>query len=205
MKDAQSDSMKSILPAFVLAALATACASTPTAQNSEAAPDQPGATERAIQQSQDGFSEAAMTPLEDVNIIRDEIPEPFKAIRNPYKVDPEITCEAIAAEVTILDGELGRDWDIPPPDKKGLSDRAADGASTAFLDTVASSAGGLIPFRGVVRTVSGANSHATKVRKAYERGSHRRTFLKAIGMMKGCDYPAAPLPIPDEEPKVVFR
>ena len=146
-----------------------------------------------------------MTPLEDVNLIRDEIPEPFKAIRNPYKVDTETSCEAIAAEVTILDAELGRDWDIPPPDKKGLSDRAADGASTAFLDTVASSAGGLIPFRGVVRTVSGANSHASKVRKAYERGSHRRTFLKAIGMMKGCDYPAAPLPIPDEEPKVVFR
>jgi hypothetical protein len=197
--------MKRLFPILGFAALATACATSPSAQNSASASDETGATERAIQQSQDGFSKAAMTPLEDVNLIRDEIPEPFKAIRNPYKVDPEISCDAIAAEVTILDGELGRDWDIPPPDKRGLSDRAADGASTAFLDAVASSAGGLIPFRGVVRTVSGANSHATKVRKAYERGSHRRTFLKAIGMMKGCDYPAAPLPIPDEEPKVVFR
>jgi len=197
--------MKIRLSIFAFAALATACATSPTETNSASTSDQTGATERAIQQSQDGFSEAAMTPLEDVNLIRDEIPEPFKAIRNPYKVDTERTCEDIAAEVTILDAELGRDWDIPPPDKKGLSERAADGASTAFLDTVASSAGGLIPFRGVVRTVSGANSHATKVRKAYERASHRRTFLKAIGLMKACAYPAAPLPIPDEVPKVVFR
>ena len=86
-----------------------------------------------------------------------------------------------------------------------MSDRAADGASTAFLDTVASTASGIIPYRGIVRTVTGANSHATKVRKAYERGSHRRTFLKAMGLIKGCDYPAAPLPLPKEDPKVVFR
>ena len=146
-----------------------------------------------------------MAPLEDVNLKREKIPEEFETIKNPYDVDPEIACEDIAAEVNELNGVLGRDWDIPPPDKKGLSDRAADGASTAFLDAVASGATGFIPFRGVVRTVSGANSHATKVRKAYERGSHRRTFLKAMGLMKGCDYPAAPLPLPEEEPKVVFR
>ncbi|MEO0551542.1 MAG: hypothetical protein AAFZ91_16625, partial [Pseudomonadota bacterium] len=79
------------------------------------------------------------------------------------------------------------------------------GASTAFLDAVSSGASGFIPYRGIVRTVTGANSHATKVRKAYERGSHRRTFLKGIGLMKGCSYPAAPLPLPEEDPRVVFR
>ena len=146
-----------------------------------------------------------MSPLEDVNLKRDKIPETFKTIKNPYKVDAELTCAQIATEVTRLDAELGRDWDVPPPDKKGLDERAADGASTAFLDTVASSASGLIPYRGIVRTVTGANSHATKVRKAYERGSHRRTFLKGMGLIKGCPYPASPLPIPEDEPKVVFR
>ena len=140
-----------------------------------------------------------------MNLKRAKIPDEFKEIRNPYAVDPETTCDVIAKEVNTLDGLLGRDWDIPPPDKKGLSERAADGASTAFLDAVASGASGFIPFRGVVRSVSGANSHANKVRKAYERGSHRRTFLKAIGMTKGCDYPAAPLPPSEEEPKIVFR
>ncbi|MFN3211576.1 MAG: hypothetical protein ACE37M_00590 [Henriciella sp.] len=163
------------------------------------------ATERAVQQSQDGFGDAAASPLKDVNLIRENAPEEFKKIHNPYAVDLEMTCDEIATEVTRLNELLGRDWDIPPPDKKGMSEQAADGASTAFLDTVASTASGFIPYRGIVRTVSGANSHASKVRKAYERGSHRRTFLKGIGLMKECPYPAAPLPIPEVEPKVVFR
>ncbi len=185
---------------FVL--LSAACASGPSAQEDASGPS---ATERAINQSQDGFSDAALSPLEDVNLKRDKIPEKFKEIRNPYLVAVETSCEKIGEEVLELDALLGRDWDIPPPDKKGLSERAADGASTAFLDTVASGASGLIPYRGIVRTITGANSHATKVRKAYERGSHRRTFLKGIGLAKGCEYPAAPLPPVEEESKIEFR
>ena len=197
--------MKTLISASLAALLCAACASTPTQTADTTDPENIGATERAIQQSQDGFGDAAMSPLEDVNLIRDEIPEYLKTIKNPYNVELEISCDEIGREVTRLDALLGRDWDIPPPDKKGLSDQAADGASTAFLDTVSSSASGLIPYRGIVRTVTGANSHATKVRKAYERGSHRRTFLKGMGMVKGCTFPAAPLPLPEEDPKIVFR
>jgi len=197
--------MKHTLFTLFAGLLFAACASTPDGASSEDGSSASNATDRAIQQSQDGFSDAAMSPLEDINLKRDKIPDEFKDIKNPYAVDPELSCDLIAKEVSRLDGVLGRDWDIPPPDKKGLGDRAADGASTAFLDTVASGASGIIPYRGIVRTVTGANSHASKVRKAYERGSHRRTFLKAIGLVKGCAYPAAPLPLPEEDPKVVFK
>ena len=189
-----------LLSCLVAVGCATSSNQTPTEGDSSIS-----ATDRAIQRSQDGFSDAALSPLEDVNLKRAKIPEEFKEIRNPYAVDPDISCDKIAKEVTTLDGLLGRDWDIPPPDEKGLSDRAADGASTAFLDAVSSGASGFIPYRGLVRTVTGANSHATKVRKAYERGSHRRTFLKGIGLMKDCPYPASPLPLPEEDPKVVFK
>ena len=201
----QNTRMLRILSPLPAIAIFAACATTNSENVQAASDDETSATERAIQQSQDGFGDAAASPLKDVNLIRDTSPEEFKAIRNPYNVDPEISCEDIAVEVTRLNELLGRDWDIPPPDKKGMSDRAADGASTAFLDTVASTASGIIPYRGIVRTVTGANSHATNVRKAYERGSHRRTFLKAMGLIKGCEYPAAPLPLPEEDPKVVFR
>lgn len=197
--------MKKRISISLTALLCAACASTPDTPVEPDETQTPGATERAIQQSQDGFGNAAMSPLEDVNLKRDQIPEFLKTIKNPYKVDAEISCEEIAGQVQRLDGLLGRDWDIPPPDKKALRDQAADGASTAFLDTVSSSASGLIPYRGIVRTVTGANSHASKVRKAYERGSHRRTFLKGMGLIKSCDFPAAPLPLPDDVPKVLFR
>lgn len=188
-----------------VALFSAACTSTPPPQQEVDPEPGPSATEKAIERTQDGFGDAALSPLEDVNLKRAKIPEKFKQIKNPYLVAVETSCEKIGEEVLELDALLGRDWDIPPPDKKGLNERAADGASTAFLDTVASSASGLIPYRGIVRTVTGANSHATKVRKAYERGSHRRTFLKGIGLAKGCEYPAAPLPPEEEKSKIEFR
>lgn len=197
--------MKYAYIAVSCALLSTACATGPAAEQDPQTEAGPSATERALERTQDGFGEAALSPLEDVNLKRAKIPEKFKQIKNPYLVAVETPCEKIAEEVLELDALLGRDWDIPPPDKKGLSDRAADGASTAFLDTVASGASGLIPYRGIVRTVTGANSHATKVRKAYERGSHRRTFLKGIGLARGCEYPASPLPPAEEESKIQYR
>ncbi|MEC7291212.1 MAG: hypothetical protein VXW22_14070 [Pseudomonadota bacterium] len=199
--------MKNVLITLSVSWFIAACASAPPPNYEIPVEDVPEetTTETALERTEQGIGDAALSPLEDVNLKRDKIPEKFNEIKNPYLVHPEVTCEVIAKEVLSLDELLGRDWDIPPPDKKGMSERAADGASTAFLDAVASGASGLIPYRGLVRTVTGANSHATKVRKAYERGSHRRTFLKGIGMAKGCEYPASPLPPQEEEPKILFR
>lgn len=183
--------------------LVAACQSTKTEPDSEE--PKVSATEQAMTQTSDGFGDAATAPLEDLNLKREKIPELLKGITNPYIVDPDMTCGQIAEEVMALDGVLGRDFDVPPPDKKSLDERAAEGASTALLDTVASGASGLIPYRGIVRTITGANSHKRKVLKAYERGSHRRTFLKGIGLMKNCPVPASPAPVEEDEPKVVFK
>lgn len=181
-----------------------ACASSPEPQ---APPEEekPGAAEQAVNQASEGFGDAAAQPLKDLNLRRDKIPEPLKKISNPYNVDPSLNCAQIKAEVLVLDGVLGRDFDIPPPDKKGMEERAAEGASSAFLDAVSSGASGFIPYRGVVRTLTGANAHQRRVLKAYERGSHRRAYLKGLGQMKGCDSPAAPLPETETESKIVYR
>ena len=188
----------------LFAAVLAACAGTPeTANGADEA--SPTATERAINTVGDGAGPAATAPLEDFNLRRDKIPPLLKQIKTPYSLNTDISCEQIGAEAEALNAVRGRDWDIPPPDKDKIEDRAADGASTAFLDALASEASGLIPYRGVVRTVSGANRHRKRVLKAYERGSHRRTFLKGIGLVKGCDTPASPAPPPPTDPKVVFK
>lgn len=183
--------------------LCAACATKPTQNGQDA--DARNSTQKALDKTSAGVGNAATAPLVDLNIKREQIPALLKEIRNPYNVDPAIDCTQIAARVEALNAVLGRDWDIPPPDKKSLEERATDGASTALLDTVASEASGLIPYRGLVRTVSGANRHKKKVFKAYERGSHRRTYLKGIGIMKGCPSPASPIPMPEEADKVVFK
>jgi len=186
-----------------LAASIGACATPPPVADTT---DTPAVshTQRAMDTASSGVGEAAAAPLEDFNLKRDKIPPLLKTIRNPYNVDTAIGCIEITQRVEALNVVLGRDWDVPPADKKSLEERAANGASTAFLDTIASEASGLIPYRGIVRSVSGANRHRKRVLKAYERGSHRRTFLKGLGLMKGCSGPAVPTLV-EEESKVVFK
>jgi hypothetical protein len=50
--------------------------------------------------------------------------------------------------------------------------------------------GSLIPFRGVIREISGANAHDRALREAVIAGVARRSFLKGIGQARGCRYPA---------------
>jgi hypothetical protein len=203
--EAQTSFMKQIIFTLIIGALAAACATTDSTNPNETEDVSPSATQKALDKAQSGAGHAALSPLEDINLRRDKIPERLKQIKNPYDLKLDLTCEDIESEVVALDALLGRDWDVPPPDKAALKERAADGASTAFLDTLASQASGLIPYRGIVRTVSGANAHSKKVLKAYERGSHRRTFLKGIGYMKGCPYPSSPQELPDDAPDIVFK
>jgi hypothetical protein len=50
--------------------------------------------------------------------------------------------------------------------------------------------GSLMPFRGIVREISGANDQRRKVQAAIEAGYARRAFLKGVGQERGCRYPA---------------
>lgn len=165
-----------------------------------------GSVNRAIDSTRSGLSKAALTPVEDLNLRREEIPALLTQIKDPYRVPGTLTCDEIAEQVLALDRVLGRDFDAPEPeDERSLGQKAADGTSSALLDTIASESGGLIPFRGVVRRISGARAWDKKVLKAYERGSHRRTFLKGIGANQNCPVPASPRP-PDPEPeKIIFK
>ena len=188
-----------------MAGLVWGCASSPSGQQSSAGA---GDAQTAAIISRDELGTAAQSPLQDLNLRRDEIPALLLEIKNPYNVSRNISCRQIGSQVAELDELLGRDWDVAPQARRGLQERAVDGASTAFIDTVASGASSFIPYRGVVRSLSGASAYEKKLHKAYERGSHRRTFLKGLGLMKNCQPPASPRPEPtvdDSAPRVEFR
>ncbi|HSF11433.1 MAG TPA: hypothetical protein VLA50_00535, partial [Erythrobacter sp.] len=54
--------------------------------------------------------------------------------------------------------------------------------------------GSILPFRGILREVTGAASNDRELRAAYTAGMVRRSFLKGLGMGRGCEYPARPKP-----------
>ena len=51
---------------------------------------------------------------------------------------------------------------------------------------------GIIPFRGLVRQVTGAQRHQKDMDRAIQAGKVRRAYLKGVGMNKNCAPPAAP-------------
>ncbi|MEM5517799.1 hypothetical protein WNY37_12650 [Henriciella sp. AS95] len=177
--------------------LASACTST--------SPD--STTGKVVSQTRSGMADAAMTPLEDLNLKRDQIPAVLAEIKNPYEVSTDISCEDIAAQVTALDAVLGPDFDAPKQtDDSTLSDKAAGATSDGILKAVASEAGGLIPYRSWVRQLSGAKRHEAKIKRAINKGTHRRTYLKALGQMKKCEGVAAPnLAAIKRDQTVVYR
>lgn len=149
---------------------------------------------RAVNQTQAGFSDAAMAPLTDLNLRREEIPPRLAAIVSPYEPLSAQTCVTIGVEVLELTNILGPDSDAPPGNDPSLGQQAGDGAARLALSQVSSTMSDFIPFRSLVRQATGASAHDRRLRLAYERGVQRRAYLKGVGAALGCAPPAAPDP-----------
>jgi hypothetical protein len=148
----------------------------------------------AVNKTSAGFSDAAMSPLTDLNLRRDEIPPLLRAIRSPYEPIAKVSCPSISKMVSDLDAILGRDFDAITLPEKSLGDQAGEGAADLTLDTVSSTMSDFIPFRSLVREATGASEHERKLRAAFQGGVARRAYLKGVGAQLGCAPPAAPDP-----------
>ena len=130
---------------------------------------------------------AATTPLSDLNIVRADIPPVLAAAQKaPYAAPADKSCGALGADIQALGALLGADLDTAPSDRSpSLIERGA-------TDALRSTAEGVIPFRGWVRKLSGAERYSREVAAAIAAGTIRRAYLKGVGGAAGCDAPAAP-------------
>jgi hypothetical protein len=129
-------------------------------------------------------TDAATTPLSDLNIVRAEIPAALVAAqKQPYALPADAGCVGLLAEVRALDEVLGPDLDTPATaSNPGLIDRGGQAAVGAMRNA----AEGVVPFRGWVRKLSGAERYANNVAAAIAAGTVRRAFLKGIGSARAC-------------------
>ncbi|MCA8897815.1 MAG: hypothetical protein R3C00_04240 [Hyphomonas sp.] len=198
-----------LLPALALIA---ACASHPPAEdanNNQASPGLSGNVEEAAgdayTQTKAGLPEAAMSPLEDLNLKREPIPKVLSDIESPYDLPGDLSCADIAHHLAELDAVLGPDWDTPNPDDRLRTEKLADAASAAALDTVSSGASSIIPFRSLVRRATGAYAYQKKYNQAFSVGAQRRAYLKGLGLAKDCPAPARPNPPAPKDEDIVFK
>jgi hypothetical protein len=116
-----------------------------------------------------------------------EAPAKLLAIQgDPYSLAGLGKCSAIIKEVTELNDVLG-----PDVNEQVDKDRAKKREETAgrVAGTVA---GGIIPFRGLIGEVTGANAERRRYALAVYAGTVRRGFLKGVGLERGCKAPARP-------------
>lgn len=129
--------------------------------------------------------DVATTPVSDLNLRKDDIPPLLLAAQEkPYDLAGLRRCNQIVRAVGALDALLGTDIDVPQ--------EAARGTTTGRV--AQSVVGSFIPFRGVIREISGASGQERRFQAAIYAGIARRSFLKGVGLQRGCRYPARPAP-----------
>lgn len=127
---------------------------------------------------------AAMSPLEDIGLRKRDIPDLLAQLsENPYFPPPKpFKCDGVKQEMADLDVLLGPDIDAP---KVALSANAqyVEAGTEMVQDAVVGlvkSQVNVIPFRSIVRRITGADSHEKAVAKAVEGGKLRRAYLRGL-------------------------
>ncbi len=128
------------------------------------------------------------TPLNDFNLMRVEIPPILReAKQHPYTAPSDQACAALFAQMRAFDAVLGPDLDAPVAavDQDAL-ERGGAMVGDAAVDALTGAVEGLVPFRGWVRKLSGADRHAKEVAASIAAGAVRRGFLKGLSVARGC-------------------
>lgn len=127
--------------------------------------------------------DVAKTPLTDLNLAKDPIPALLlSAAAAPYASEGLDGCGELGGAIAELDALLGPDLDVADEDRDDIS-----------VGRIAKSAvGSFIPFRSIVREISGAADHQRQFEAAIVAGAIRRGYLKGVGQQMGCSYPARP-------------
>lgn len=202
--------LKHLAP-FSLIALAALCPSA-FAQAEPSAPDAavqaPAAAASAASSPAEGASQpkrayidqagdAVIAPLGDLNLVRAKIPEALKeALAAPYAEPPARECPAIAERIRALDAALGADLDAPKSSNEAsLLERGVDQVGKTSINMISDTTTGIVPFRGWVRRLTGAERHSKRVAAAITAGSLRRAYLKGFARAQGCPATVASTPV----------
>lgn len=119
-------------------------------------------------------------PARDVGAAKIEVPAVLAAARkDPYGLPRGATCKRLVTEMKALNAVLGPDFAATPEAKENRAGRLAEAGGKTIVNA-------LIPFRGLVREVSGAAPAQRRLNIAIDAGYARRGFLRGLHQARGC-------------------
>ena len=157
-------------------AIAVLAASTAAAQP----PPEPYVPGERGREALDKAGRIVTQPGRDLGVQKVEIPPLLiSAAADPYDLTGLSTCQALTDEVARLSEVLGPDIDKPKPGEERRSGQIAEAGGKAVVNS-------LIPFRGLVREVSGAAPAQRQLNAAIDAGFARRGFLRGVAHGRNC-------------------
>jgi hypothetical protein len=136
-------------------------------------------------EEEENFRFAATAPLRDFNVLQIPIPGQLNALHQPYGYIDQSGCEAWSREITELETALT----INEGRRVGFrrDNETFTGRSGNLRDSgVAALASSAIPFRSVVRQVSGAARLEQRAERASDRARYRIGYLVGLGRSHRC-------------------
>jgi len=195
-----------LLCAAIAALLLAACGSTPDMPKTPDLPSVPAVVTVKPTTKDSGVTErvgqAAITPLSDLNVVQQKIPEVLLHARDvgAYSVPEKLDCPSVQNEINRLDIALGADFDAAGKGKPSLLERGGDMAENYGVGFVRRTMEGFVPFRSWLRKLTGAEKHSKEVAAAIMAGGVRRAYLKGMRRGMGCAVPAPKLSAPAAQP-----
>ncbi|WP_242096257.1 hypothetical protein [Sphingomonas sp. CROZ-RG-20F-R02-07] len=116
-------------------------------------------------------------PARDVGLAKTRIPPLLvRTSEAPYSTAGTGSCAAIAESIAALTHVIGPDFSTSPSTNR---QNMAEIGSSAIVNS-------LIPFRGIVREVSGASAAERRKTAAIDAGIARRGFLRGLQSARRC-------------------
>ena len=147
------------------------------------AQDEPEKEDKTAQKA----GEIVTQPVRDVGIEKTKIPEVLaRSVEQPYAPAGR-GCQTVIAQIAELNEALGPDFDGNSTANENKFGALAAAGGAAVVNT-------LIPFRGLVREVSGAAGAERRLQAAIQAGLARRGYLRGLAVSRGCKLPPPPAP-----------
>ena len=122
-------------------------------------------------------------PVRDVGISKVKIPDVLaESTQDPYSVARVKTCRQISTNLTKLNEALGPDFTPGPHDGENRVGKLAQAGGKTVVNSI-------IPFRSLIREVSGAAPAQRRYERAIDAGFARRGFLRGVYRTRGCKTP----------------
>jgi hypothetical protein len=138
------------------------------------------ASAQAVKDTVKRGGEIVTQPARDVGATKTKIPPVLQvAHQNPYRLAGLAKCARLRKAIAELNDVLGPDYTVGNEKKENRAGKLAEAGGKTVVNAI-------IPFRGLVREITGAAPAQRRLNAAIDAGFARRGFLRGVAYSRKC-------------------